>query len=164
MVISGSVVNVATGFLVHRVSAYVLILSTVAATAFSPFLMAIADPKWSYWYVVFLANLLAPISIDTLFTVSNLVITSLFPSKTQGLAGGVFNTLAQIGNSVGLAVGAVIASSVTASSPLQDKSSTQALEEGYKAAFWLFFAAQAAILVVTGWGLRKIGKVGLKRD
>lgn len=67
----------------------------------------------SYWEFVFPALALNVIGPDTLFTVSNLVITGVFPAKTQALAGGVFNTVAQIGKSVGLALSAVIATSIT---------------------------------------------------
>lgn len=38
-----------------------------------------------------------PLGADALFTVANLLITSVFPRKTQALAGGVFNTISQVG-------------------------------------------------------------------
>ena len=107
---------------------------------------------------------MAPISADTLFTIYNLIITSVFPAKTQGLAGGVFNTLSQIGNSVGLAVGAIVASTVSASGGVEGEMVTEKLERGYRAAFWTCFVAQVLMLGVSGWGLRSVGKVGLKRD
>jgi hypothetical protein len=43
-----------------------------------------------------------------LYTISNLIIADAFPASKQSLAGGVFNTVSQIGNSVGLTIGAVI--------------------------------------------------------
>jgi len=164
MVFSGAVTNVATGLLVPTVSANLLVFSSVAMTSLSPMLMALVNQHWLYWYMAFPAVLLTPICADTLFTVSNLAITSVFPSRTQGLAGGVFNTLAQIGTSVGLAVTAIIASSVTAGSSSQDKVSPEALMKGYRATFWTCFAAMVTMLGVSGWGLRRIGKVGLKKD
>jgi len=164
MVFSGAVTNVATGLLVPTVSANLLVFSSVAMTSLSPMLMALVNQHWLYWYMAFPAVLLTPICADTLFTVSNLAITSVFPSRTQGLAGGVFNTLAQIGTSVGLAVTAIIASSVTAGSASQDKVSPEALMKGYRATFWTCFAAMVTMLGVSGWGLRRIGKVGLKKD
>ena len=164
MVVSGAAMNVATGFLVNRVSANVLVVATVAITSVSPLVMALADPRSSYWYSGFVATLMAPICADTLFTISNLIITSVFPAKTQGLAGGVFNTLSQIGNSVGLAVGAIVASTVSASGGVEGEMVTEKLERGYRAAFWTCFVAQVLMLGVSGWGLRSVGKVGLKRD
>ena len=44
----------------------------------------------------FLANILNPVGADSLFTISNLVITSVFHENTQALAGGVFNTVSQV--------------------------------------------------------------------
>ncbi len=163
-VVSGAATNVATGFLVPRVSANLLVFTAVALTSLSPLLMALIKPHLPYWHMAFPAAFLLPICADTLFTISNLVITSVFPAKTQGLAGGVFNTLAQIGTSVGLALSAVIASSVTLGSGFQDKTSPEALMKGYRATFWACFAATVAMLGVSGWRLRRIGKVGLKQE
>lgn len=164
MVFSGAATNIVTGLLVPTVSANLLISVTVGLTGLSPLLLALVDKSWPYWYMAFPATLLTPICADTLFTISNLVITSVFPAKTQGLAGGVFNTLAQIGTSVGLAVSAVIASSVTSGSGVKDKMSPEALMKGYRATFWACFAAMVMMLGVSGWGLKRIGKVGLKQE
>lgn len=46
---------------------------------------------------------------------SSLVISRAFPAGSQALAGGFFNTISQLWNSVGLAVVAAIADSVTES-------------------------------------------------
>ena len=92
---------------------------------------------------------------------SNLVISDAFPAEVQSLAGGVFNEVAQIGNSVGLAVTAAIAASVTDHSGIQDH--TEALMKGYRAAFWTIFAS-AVVVVVVSYGLRKAGTVGRKAE
>ena len=97
-----------------------------------------------------------------LYTISNLIITATFPSSKQSLAGGVFNTVSQIGNSVGLTVGAVIAASVTASSPVPD--SKDGLEEGFRATFWGCFAALVVVAIVSLVGFKNAGKVGVKVD
>ena len=94
-----------------------------------------------------------------LFTVSNLVISNAYPQDVQSLAGGVVNEVAQFGNSVGLAVTAAIAASVT-----DHSASGDALLEGYHAAFWTIFAAAACVMVLTFFGLRKTGLVGTKED
>ncbi|KAI9891158.1 MAG: hypothetical protein M1814_003001 [Vezdaea aestivalis] len=164
MVVSGCGTNVGTGLLVPRVPANWLVLGSSTLTLFSPLLMAIAHKEWPYWYVMFPATMLSPVSADVLFTVSNLVITSVFPSQTHGLAGGVFNTLAQIGNSIGLAVMGIVASTVTAKSGYKDKKSPDALLVGYQATFWTCFGILVVMLGFSSWGLRRIGKVGLKTD
>ena len=163
MVVSGAATNIATGLLVNRISADILCVVAAIASAIAPLLMAVASPDWIYWSAPFIATTLIPISADTLFTVSNLVITSTFPSKTHGLAGGVFNTISQIGMSVGLAVTAVISNTVTESNN-GHKEHKQALLEGYKATYWTCFAAAAMIVGLSWWGLRSIGKIGLKKE
>ena len=95
-----------------------------------------------------------------LFTASNLGISSAYPADVQSLAGGVFNEVCQFGNSVGLAVTAAIASSVTAQSSTQDPADT--LLQGYRAAFWTIFAATVLVLPVSFFGLAKSGLVGKK--
>lgn len=99
---------------------------------------------------------------EVLFTASNLVISDAFPSDVQSLAGGVFNEVAQFGNSVGLAATAAIAASVTEHSDIKSYSSS--LMEGYRAAFWTIFAATALVVVITFFGLTKGGTVGKKDD
>lgn len=95
--------------------------------------MAVCNPSWKFWAAAFPAMFLGPMSSDgnskvilmsvplltqfhtVLYTISNPIIADAFPPSKQSLAGGVFNIMSQIGNSVGLTVGAVIATSVTAS-------------------------------------------------
>lgn len=69
----------------------------------------------------------------------------LEPLHIQSLAGNVFNEVAQFGNSVGLAVTAAIAASVTEHST---SNPTDASLKGYCAAFWTIFGATATVVVV----------------
>jgi fucose permease len=162
--ISGAVSNIVIGAIVHRVSANWLILGGCTLSAIGPLIMAFATPTSPYWSHAFLANLFNPIGADSLFTIANLLITSVFPSKTQALAGGVFNTISQIGKSVGLALVAVIAASVTAKSDYTNKQSPKALLEGYIATFWFCFGLILLTIAISLWGLRRVGNVGHKRD
>lgn len=164
MVVTGSATNFLTGWLVKRVRADILVLASAAVTAIAPLLMALVNPEWPYWYCAFWATACTPICADVLFTVANLVITSVFPPKTHGLAGGVFNTTSNIGNSIGLAITAVIASSVTMAKQGHGESAVQTLMDGYRATFWVCFGINILILGVVALGLRKIGKVGIKVD
>ncbi|KFY40060.1 hypothetical protein V494_03671 [Pseudogymnoascus sp. VKM F-4513 (FW-928)] len=164
MVITGTGTNFLTGWLVKRVRADILVLASACISALSPLIMAIINPASSYWTYAFFATACTPICADVLFTVANLLITSVFPPKTHGLAGGVFNTISNIGNSVGLAVTAVVASSVTLAEKGKDESVTEMLMDGYRATFWLCFGANVLVLAIIGFGLRKIGKVGIKVD
>ena len=68
------------------------------------------------------------------------------------------------GKSVGLALAAVIAASVTENSEFEHKESPKALLEGYVATFWFCFALILSTIAISLWGLRRVGKVGHKRD
>lgn len=82
------------------------------------------------------------------------------------MAGGVFNTLAQIGNSVGLAITSIVAASVTASerSEMGDVDVIGTLWDGYRASFWTCFGACVTSCLICAGGMRKLGKVGVKVD
>ncbi|KAJ5946979.1 MFS general substrate transporter [Penicillium verhagenii] len=74
---------------------------------------------------------LNPLGADLIYTIANLVMTASFPTSTQAMAGGVFNMIAQIGKSVGIATSAVIARQVIAQAG--KLGTKEALLLGYKA-------------------------------
>lgn len=187
----GTLVNIATAYLISRVRVQTLAVVSALITMIAPVLMATIKVDEDYWFAPFWALFLSPMNPDglfvlilrvisqryaffrgatqvdlniaVLFTVSNLVISDAFPSDIQSLAGGVFNEVAQFGNSVGLAVTAAIAASITEHAvDVQDH--REALMQGYRAAFWTIFASAAVVVVVVSFGLRKGGTVGKKDD
>lgn len=129
--------------------------------------MAVCNPSCKFCAAAFPAMFLGPMSSDVLYTISNPIIADAFPQSKQSFAGGVFNTMSQIGNSVGLTVGAVIAASVTASQVTvgeAESGNEAALEKGFQAAFWACAASISLVMVVSLLGLKKAGKVALKSD
>jgi MFS family permease len=162
--IAGALANLVMGLIAHRVRADYAVIVGVGLTTIGALLMCIIQPEWTYWACAFPAVFLNPLGADALFTISNLVITSVFPAKTQGLAGGVFNTVAQIGKSVGLATSGVIAASITEHSRYREKESPEALMAGFRAAFWYLFTLSCATGLMFIWGLKGIGRVGMKRE
>ncbi|EXK76869.1 hypothetical protein FOQG_18400 [Fusarium oxysporum f. sp. raphani 54005] len=162
--IGGVLASVIVGLIVHRVCANTAIVISITVSCLSPLLMAIANPAWSYWVCVFPAVLTNAVGANTLYTISNLLITSFFPARTQGVAGGVYNTMAQVGKSFGLASSAVIASSITTKLEGGEKQNPEALLQGYRAAFWYCLSMNLVTLLLVLWGLRKVGKVGSKNE
>lgn len=158
-IVMGTSINVALIYLIPRVRVVTLCVATAAATLVSPALMATAGMDENYWLRPFWALLLCPVNPWVLFSVCNLVISDAFPPEIQSLAGGVFNEVAQFGNSVGLAVTAAIAASVTEHSP-PGASEREALMDGFRAAFWTVFASTGMVMLVTFVGFRKIGIIG----
>ncbi|ETN42395.1 uncharacterized protein HMPREF1541_01549 [Cyphellophora europaea CBS 101466] len=162
--VTGLVVNIFIGAVIHRLRAnWAIVLSTLIS-CISPILTAVMTPTDTYWEYVFPAITLSAIGCDVLFTASNLVITNAFPDNTQALAGGVFNTVAQIGKSVGLAISAIIANRISEAREDSGKPHTLVLLEGYRGAWWFCLASTAAVVLISIAGLRNIGKLGVKRD
>ncbi|KAK9481629.1 major facilitator superfamily domain-containing protein [Lipomyces starkeyi] len=180
MAVVGVLTNIIAAHLVAKVNVNVLLGITAVITAVSPILMAIASPKWTYWTAAFVAITLSPINGDVLWTASSLVICRAFPADSQALAGGVFNTISQLGNSIGLAVTAAIAASVSThdhnvvgaliaggSSATDANTSFQTagrLLQGYRAAYWTIFGGMVVVCLASFLGLRHVGKVGVKED
>ncbi|KAE8306386.1 major facilitator superfamily domain-containing protein [Aspergillus transmontanensis] len=77
-----------------------------------------------------------------IYTIANLVMTDSFPAKTQALAGGVFNMLAQVDH----------AKSVTA------------LLKGYKSGWWYNCGLGFVSVDVSFGGLRSVKRLEMKRD
>ncbi|KAK0645266.1 putative MFS-type transporter [Lasiodiplodia hormozganensis] len=163
--IAGTLVNVAVGALLPLMQPAVAVPVACAVTAVAPLILALlcrVDGP-GYWHAVFEAMALNVVAPDVIYTIANLVITAAFPEKTQALAGGVFNTMAQIGKSVGLATTAAVAMRVTAE--VQDgRGNEEALLQGYKAGWWYCFTLSTGAVVVSAWGLRRVGKVGVKQE
>lgn len=159
--ISGLVVNVLIGLFVHRLPTNWIITGTMLLTLLAPILMAVSQTQWIYWAACFPAIVLIVVGPDSLYTISNLVISKQFPAEAQGLAGGVFNTMVKVGNAVGLALSGVAANSVTAA---EAGDPARALADGYRAGFWLCLGLNGATVLLSAFGLRKMGRIGGKED
>ena len=103
-------------------------------------------------------------TFPVLFTVGILLVSEMFPDRTQALAGAVFNTVAQFGQAIGLALNGVVSNTVTQHSKFTDKDSPDALLTGYRAGFWTCTGWMILACFIGALGLRKSGRVGLKRD
>ncbi|KAK2838284.1 hypothetical protein FQN49_006432 [Arthroderma sp. PD_2] len=162
-VIIGIVLNLSTGLFVHLVRVNYLVIAVSIIAAIAPLLMAIIDPSWNYWACAFWGVLLGPVAIDVVFTIAHLMITDIFPSSTQALAGAVFNTIAQLGSSVGLSAIAVISAAIEKSSPYPDQS-PMAIMAGYRAAFWACFVTMLIVAFIGFVGLRNVRKLGIEAE
>ncbi|KAI1325898.1 hypothetical protein F5Y16DRAFT_376682 [Xylariaceae sp. FL0255] len=108
---------------------------------------------------------LGVISTDLMFNISNLVVPFNFPSKDQARAGSVFNTVSQLGNSIRLAVKAIMTSNATGAAEGQPGvTDPYTMLQRYRNGLWTCFAAAWASTVVSSIGLRNTGKVGVKKD
>ena len=138
-VIMGAGTNEVTCYLISRVQHRTLVVLSACITMTASPIMATLNAHESYWRGAFGGLFLSPVSTNgrpllhtfsvpkspadnhlVPFTASDLVISSAYLANVQSLAGEVFNEVCQFGDSVGLAVTAAIASSVTAHSTIRD--------------------------------------------
>lgn len=124
--------------------------------------MAVIRIRSPYWANAFVAQLLAPVSVDVLFTVGLIIISDSFPDDTQALAGAVFNTASQFGQALSVAVMQIASTLVTKNSGAGEKAS--AIMEGLRTGFWIMFGFMMLCTVLGAAGLQKTGRIGLKRD
>lgn len=158
------ILNFSTGYFIDRAPVFWTILVATFLSAGAPLLMALINPGWPYWYGIFPAQILSPISGDILFTVGLIIVSDVFPEKTQALAGAVYNTVAYFGWCLGINLMQVVSTLVTEGTSYRDKASPAALLVGYRASFWAMFGGTMACALVILFGLRKVGDVGRKRE
>lgn len=171
----GVCINLTVGLFVHRVPARWLVTISALLCAVAPLIMAVVNPDWSYWYLAFWAQIFAPMSGDVLFTVGLIIVSDSFPEETQALAGAVFSTVGQFGMSLGMGLTQVVALGVMGvgddesggghgdGGAFEGVGATEMLK-GYRAGFWFMFGIMVLCGLMAVVGLRKVGKVGVKRD
>lgn len=95
-----------------------------------------------------------------IFTIAHLIVVDVFPPRTHALAGAVFNTVAQLGTSVGLAVMSTISFAYSKHTP-DVEDSRDSLLQGYRAVFWTCFVLMCLTCLMAPAGLRAVGRLGL---
>lgn len=101
-----------------------------------------------------------------------ITVSDSFPETTQALAGAVFNTVAQFGMSLGMGSCQVVALGIQDKEVADGASADGAFEDGnasavlkgYRASYWLMFAYMILCGFIAVIGLRKAGKVGVKKE
>ena len=94
------------------------------------------------------------------FTIAHLIVVDVFPPDMHGLAGAVFNVVAQLGASTGLAVMSVVSSTYTQTALNIGRDSAEALLYGYRAVSWAGFSLMCLSCLIAPFGLRAVGILG----
>ncbi|PIL26437.1 MFS general substrate transporter [Ganoderma sinense ZZ0214-1] len=161
------IVNVVAGWLLGTVRGDVLIGVGLLGTLAAPLIFVFVDPHASYWKGAFLIMLTISWT-DVAYTVGNLQISISFDSRSQGLAGGIFNVATRLGTSLALALSSSVASAVSqsyhAKHPELAVDSKGVLMAGFRAGGWVSVALAAAALLVCVFGIRGIGVIGVKAN
>lgn len=150
--ISAIIYDIIIGLILHRVSPTFMIASTSILSSFTPLMLALLDPTWSYWAALFPALLFSSVASDASFCVANTQFEEQFPGETKGLASGVFNTTSQLGKAIILAMTTLVSSTFTRKSPMENKDSPEALMYGYKTCCWFLLGLSLLSILITLFG------------
>lgn len=146
--VGGIVLNILEGYILHLVSGHFLLIVAGAAAVGSPMLLAFVPEGGSYWAWIFPSCIFTTMSIDLSYTVICVFITTKLPAARRGLAGGLINSVLQLGMALVLGLSDIIQSYTL---------DEVGLRKSYQNVFWLAVAAGAASLIMMViWG--KIGK------
>lgn len=119
-------------------------ISGVSALGSQLLLAFIPGAGANYWAWIFPATILSTLGIDVSTILMTVFITTTFPLAQQGLAGGVINSVLQLGVALCLGLTDIIQSNT-----VEDVG----LAKSYKNTFWFGVAAGAVSLVIVSvWG------------
>lgn len=143
--VTGLVFSVLEGFVLHLVPGRLLLVISGFGALGSQLLLALMPlTKGSYWAWTFPATVLSTIGIDLFTILMTVFITSKVPVVQQGLAGGLLNSVLQLGVALTLGVADIVQSFSVENC---------GLAKSYKNTFWLGVATSTVSLVVLGlWG------------
>ncbi|KAJ5674253.1 hypothetical protein N7462_009692 [Penicillium macrosclerotiorum] len=143
MVVSGVLVNVVCGLILHRVSN--TLLTGIGALAYTASFLILSFMKEDaiYWEYIFPALVLIVVGADIQFNVTNMYVMSSLPPSQQSIAGSIFNTVSKLCNNLGLG----IATSVNNAVANQMTATTPAIRP-YLAVYWFAAAAAGLSLVM----------------
>ena len=154
--IAGLLVSVLEGFILHLVPGRILLIISGLGAVGSQLLLALIPAGGSYWAWIMPAMVFSTIGIDLSTILMTVFVTSAFPSSQQGLAGGVINSVLQLGVAFTLGVADIIQTETLDS---------DGLGGSYKNTFWLGVGAGAVSLVIMAiWGRVPKATSGLTAD
>ncbi|KAG8768757.1 hypothetical protein FRC12_005390, partial [Ceratobasidium sp. 428] len=166
MAVSGLLCNLVVALVVGRISGTALIAFGCFFTSLASLLFAVIVPNATYWAFGFPAAAIVVFGADFMFATGSLFVAKIALPHEQSLAGGVFNTVNQLGTAFGLAIASVVSDSVRRKSLRESGGEDQlgSLLRGYRAAFWTCFGFGIVALVLTVVFLRGIGVVGHQNE
>jgi MFS family permease len=144
MVLGGLILSTGEGFVLHIVPGRALLLISSLGAIGSQLLLALVPVGGPFWAWIFPAMILCTIGIDLAINVTTVFVTTQLPSSRQGLAGGLINSVLQLGMAFALGLADVVQTATVA---------RVGLRSSYKAIFWLAVAfGGLSLLLILIWG------------
>ncbi|RYO60401.1 hypothetical protein AA0116_g5770 [Alternaria tenuissima] len=135
MAVSGIIINVVAGLILHRVSNKILMGIGTLAYTIASILVAVQRSGDSYWAFTFPSLVIIVVGADFHFNVANMYVLSSLPKAQQSIAASIFQTITKLAVTVGFGVETAVFNSVVA-----DPASTGYYDndpyEPFAAVFW----------------------------
>ncbi|KZT57349.1 MFS general substrate transporter [Calocera cornea HHB12733] len=173
MTVVGFSVNVIFAIVAAHVSGYVLITFGCLGTGIASILFALISPDEIYWAFGFPAAFFDVLGADIIMAAGSLYVSMVALPHEQSLAGGVFNTITQIGISFATTVSTIVYDRSMKSEAQREgivldqyatNASPAALLYGYRRAQWANLAFALFATAVSAVLLRGIGMIGVKPE
>ena len=161
--ISGLIVNLIAAFALSRVDNRILMFLGSISYVLCTVLFALMSSTSSYWAFIFPGLIISVVGADLHYNVANMYVLSSMDKELQSTAGGVFNTVLQLGTGIGLGITTAVWNSVTGEkgevrSGVADAVELEMMERGYRAVFWTL-CGFAGLSIVGQWSL-DLGRQG----
>jgi len=148
---------------VGRVQLQYLIAFGCLLTSTAPLLFARIDTSKSFWAFGFPAATLVVVGADFVFAGGSVYVAKLAQASEQSLAGGLFQTLRQLGTAFGLTITTTIYNEALGRTGVDNKLKDpprEALLTGFRAAQWGAFAFPILSALISLVFLRGSGIIG----
>ncbi|KAJ7133437.1 major facilitator superfamily domain-containing protein [Mycena epipterygia] len=154
MTVAGGLCNVFVVLVISRMDLVFLIVFGTFFTGLASLLFALILPSAPYWAFGFPATIVSVFGADFVFAAGTLFIAKISLPHEQSLAGGLFQTLTQLGTAFGLAISTIAFDAVA------DGAGAEAPLKAYKAAQWTAFGMAMLCTLLAATFLRGVGPVG----
>ncbi|KAJ3490675.1 hypothetical protein NLI96_g1242 [Meripilus lineatus] len=169
MIPAGIICNVIIGLVIGRVPAIFLISLGCFCTGIAGLLFALIDPDTTYWAFGFPASVITVLGADFVFAGGSLFIAKLALPHEQSLAGGLFQTMAQLGTAIGLSITTIVFDRVRRNQSVElgvvidavgSNAPPEAQLKAYRAAQWTVLGLGLFSCILAVIFLRGVGIVG----
>ncbi|KAG8212823.1 major facilitator superfamily domain-containing protein [Butyriboletus roseoflavus] len=166
MFVMGVLCNFFVAMVVAKLPLVVFVVLGTVITGSACVLFALIDPSATFWAFAFPSTVMVVFGADFVYSVGTIFVAKIVFPHEQSLAGGLFQTMTQIGTAFGLTVSTIVFNSAvnTESAKLGVAvTDPPAQLQGYRSAQWTAaaFPFLAAILAVIF--LRNVGVVGHRK-
>ncbi|KAF7327956.1 Glycoside hydrolase family 38 protein [Mycena kentingensis (nom. inval.)] len=155
MTVTGALCNLFVMLVIARLDFVILISIGTFFTGLGALLFALIKPSSPYWAFGFPATIASVFGADFVFAGGTIFVAKVCLPHEQSLAGGIFQTLTQLGTAFGLAISTIAFDSVAS-----ENNSASAPLAAYKAAQWSSFGMAMFCTLLAILFLRGVGPVG----